>query len=67
MAINEYLGKQTTVDDVLAMAEAEGAELGVRQGRITIRGTSPALGWLIKEHEKELVERLGGKFHIDFM
>ncbi len=51
-----------TPQQIVEMAAAEGVTLGVRMGRITARGTSPALGQAIVENEQQLVEHLGGQF-----
>ncbi len=65
--VHEFHGTpERTVEEILEMAEAEGAEVGHRQGRVTARGTSPALTRLIKAHERELVEHLGGRFRVSW-
>jgi hypothetical protein len=64
MEPDEYIGTRTTFEDVLAMAEAEGVELGARQGRVTARGSSPVLTALIKEYEREIVEHFGGTYRV---
>lgn len=67
MEPDEYIGKRTTLEDVLDRAEAEGVKLGTWQGRITARGCSPVLTAEVKEFEKELVAHLGGVFHVPWM
>ncbi len=60
--VHEYHGTpEPTLEDVVSQAKEEGVELGVRQGRVTMRGGSVALTRLVKQFEKRIVEEHFGK------
>jgi hypothetical protein len=49
----------TVAEDILARAEEEGVEVGVREGRLVHRGGSHHLRQMLKGHEAAVVEALG--------
>jgi hypothetical protein len=54
----------SSAEEILARAEEEGVEIGVRGGRLTYRGASPSLRLMLQDrtNERQVVEYIGGEY-----
>ena len=54
----------STAEEILALAEEEGVEVGVLGGRLTYRGASPSLRLMLQDrtNERQVVEYLGEEY-----